>query len=54
MDIPLETIDVWQFEGDISSPKQLLAAVSALLAAGDIAGFGIHKPTAAMLGGICE
>ena len=45
MDIPLETIDVWRFDGDID-PLSFLRAAQCILAEGDIAMFGAYEPTA--------
>jgi len=48
MDIALETIDVWRFDGDIA-PQSFLRAASCLLAEGDIALFGAYEPTPVLI-----
>ncbi len=47
MDLPLDTIDVWQIEGEIA-PRQFLHAISPLLFPGDIVLFGCYEPTESM------
>ena len=44
MDLPLDTIDVWQVDGDIE-PRDLLKAIGPLLSSGDVVLFGAYEPT---------
>jgi hypothetical protein len=44
MDLSLETIDVWKFEGDIP-PLAFLQSIRSLVSSGDIAMFGSYEPT---------
>ena len=44
MDLSLETIDVWEIQGDLP-PRDFLPAIAQLLSPGDIAMFGCYEPT---------
>ena len=48
MDIVLETIDVWRFDGKID-PVDFIRAASYLLVENDIALFGTYEPTLALI-----
>ena len=48
MDIALETIDVWRFDGDIA-PLDFIRAASCLLVENDIAFFGAYEPTLVLI-----
>jgi len=44
MDLPLRTVEVWQFEGDMT-PRVFLGGVELLLRPGDVILFGSYEPT---------
>ncbi len=48
MDIALETIDVWRFDGDVD-PQNFLRAARCLLAENDVAMFGAYEPTPVLI-----
>lgn len=44
MDLPLDTIDVWQIDGDIGS-RDFLRSLAPILSPGDVVLFGAYEPT---------
>jgi hypothetical protein len=53
MDIALETIDVWRFDGDIA-PLDFLRAARCLLSENDIALFGAYEPTPVLIAALAS